>query len=90
MSAHDSLRWFALLYGILLCTHLLEDVERLCTRIGVIHRGETLVEGGLAELEVPRGGLQNYYLTLVGTERRMRHESDLVPHPQGMRGTSFQ
>jgi ABC-2 type transport system ATP-binding protein len=54
--------------GILLCTHLLEDVERLCTRIGVIHRGETLVEGGLAELAVPRGGLQDYYLNLVGTE----------------------
>lgn len=54
--------------GILLCTHLLEDVERLCTRIGVIHRGETLVERGLAELAVPRGGLQDYYLNLVRTK----------------------
>ncbi len=54
--------------GILLCTHLLEDVEQLCGRIGVIRRGETLVEGGLAELAVPRGGLQDYYLNLVGTE----------------------
>ena len=55
--------------GILLCTHLLEDVERLCGRIGIIHRGQTLVEGGLAELAVSRGGLQDYYLNLVGTEK---------------------
>ena len=55
--------------GILLCTHLLEDVEQLCGRIGIIHHGRTLVEGGLAELAVSRGGLQDYYLNLVGAEK---------------------
>jgi len=36
--------------GILLCTHLLDDVERLCGCIGIIDRGRTLVEGVLPEL----------------------------------------
>ncbi len=54
--------------GVVLCTHLLDDVERLCNRIGVIHRGETLAEGRLADLAAPRGGLEDYYLNLVGTE----------------------
>jgi ABC-2 type transport system ATP-binding protein len=33
--------------GILLCTHLLDDVERLCTRISIIDRGKTVLENDL-------------------------------------------
>jgi ABC-2 type transport system ATP-binding protein len=36
--------------GILLCTHLLDDVERLCTRIGVIVDGRTVAEGPVSAL----------------------------------------
>lgn len=36
--------------GILLCTHLLDDVERLCQRIGIIDQGRTVVEGTLRDL----------------------------------------
>jgi ABC-2 type transport system ATP-binding protein len=36
--------------GILLCTHLLDDVDRLCTRIGIIAQGQTLLEGTIADL----------------------------------------
>ena len=36
--------------GILLCTHLLDDVERLCHRIGVIAHGRTIAEGNVADL----------------------------------------
>lgn len=36
--------------GILLCTHLLDDVERLCTRIGIIDRGRTVLEDDLEHL----------------------------------------
>lgn len=36
--------------GILLCTHLLDDVDRLCTRIGIIAEGQTLLEGSIADL----------------------------------------
>ncbi|MCK7549663.1 ABC transporter ATP-binding protein [Marinobacter koreensis] len=36
--------------GILLCTHLLDDVERLCTRIGIIDNGKTVLEDDLEHL----------------------------------------
>ncbi len=36
--------------GILLCTHLLDDVDRLCSRVGIIHQGKSVVEGKLAEM----------------------------------------
>lgn len=36
--------------GILLCTHLLDDVDRLCTRIGIIAQGQTVLEGSIADL----------------------------------------
>lgn len=35
---------------VLLTTHLLDEVERLCQRIGIIKQGQLLVEGTLAEL----------------------------------------
>jgi ABC-2 type transport system ATP-binding protein len=36
--------------GVLLCTHLLDDVDRLCSHIGIIQHGRTVLEGPLAEL----------------------------------------
>jgi ABC-2 type transport system ATP-binding protein len=36
--------------GVLLCTHLLDDVERLCDRIGVIVAGATKAEGTIQDL----------------------------------------
>ena len=36
--------------GILLCTHLLDDVDRLCTSIGILHRGNTVMEGPLVSV----------------------------------------
>ncbi len=36
--------------GILLSTHLLDDVERLCTRIGIIDQGRTVLEDTLGRL----------------------------------------
>jgi ABC-type multidrug transport system ATPase subunit len=41
--------------AILLCTHLLDDVERLCHRIGIIVAGRTVAEGSLAELAAGTG-----------------------------------
>lgn len=35
---------------ILLCSHLLEQVERLCDRVAIVHRGHLLAEGALDEL----------------------------------------
>jgi ABC-2 type transport system ATP-binding protein len=53
---HDTLRSLADDgVGILLSTHLLDDIERLCDRIAVIAAGVTVAEGTLRELaaEVP-------------------------------------
>jgi ABC-2 type transport system ATP-binding protein len=58
--------------GILLCTHLLDDVDRLCSRIGIIDHGTTVLEGPLAELL----GQQ-----LMGRRFRLRIESP----PEGQR-----
>ncbi|HKQ61850.1 MAG TPA: ABC transporter ATP-binding protein [Candidatus Polarisedimenticolaceae bacterium] len=55
---------------IFLTSHILEIVERLCDRIGVIHRGRIVAEGPLEELR--RGGvaggrtLEELFLELVG------------------------
>lgn len=36
--------------GILLCTHLLDDVDRLCHRIGVLVDGTSIAEGRISDL----------------------------------------
>ncbi len=48
--------------GILLTTHLLDDVERLCDRIGIIHRGKIILEGETAKLSNQRKMLESYQL----------------------------
>jgi ABC-2 type transport system ATP-binding protein len=52
--------------AVLLCTHLLDDVERLCSRVGFIVEGRTVAEGGLTELlrERTKGG--QFRLRLAG------------------------
>jgi ABC-type multidrug transport system ATPase subunit len=45
--------------GVLMCKHLLDDVDRLCKRVGIIVKGRTVAEGDIAELmrsnaQVPR------------------------------------
>lgn len=35
---------------VFLCSHLLEQVQEVCDRVGIIHRGEVLSQGSVAEL----------------------------------------
>jgi ABC-2 type transport system ATP-binding protein len=56
--------------GILLCTHLLDDVDRLCTRIGIIAQGRTLLEGAIADLLAAQHAAPRY---------RLRVEPGAVP-----------
>ena len=51
--------------GILLCTHLLDDVERLCSRVGIIVDGRTVAEGSVAELLRNSGHLNRYKLRMT-------------------------
>jgi ABC-2 type transport system ATP-binding protein len=50
--------------GILLSTHLLEDVDRLCSRIGIIDHGRTVIEGPLTELLNQQQAKQRFRLRI--------------------------
>lgn len=52
--------------GILLCTHLLDDVERLCDRVGIIVEGRTVAEGSIDELIRKTGKTTRFRLRLAG------------------------
>jgi len=69
--------------GILLCTHLLDDVERLCTRIGILHQGRTVFEGALSELATASNEGESYRLHL-------RTEPPAVPLPPGVELLAWQ
>ncbi len=63
---HDLLREFVgqQKTAVLLCTHLLDDVDRLCNRLGIIDRGRTRLEGPLSEVLVGPGAGGRYCLRL--------------------------
>lgn len=44
--------------AVILCTHRLDEAERLCTRFGLLHRGKIVSEGTLQELR-ERSGCSN-------------------------------
>lgn len=41
--------------AVILCTHRLDEAERLCDRFGLMNRGEIVAEGTLAELRTRTG-----------------------------------
>ncbi len=53
--------------GILLCTHLLDDVERLCTRACFIAEGRTVAEGRIEDLLRCHAGQVRFRLELSGS-----------------------
>lgn len=54
--------------AILLSTHALDEIERMCRRIGLIHRGGLIAEGTLESLRLRTGRdrLSEIFLKLVG------------------------
>jgi ABC-2 type transport system ATP-binding protein len=63
--------------GVLLSTHLLDDVDRLCNRIGIIDQGRTRIEGSLEDLLTENGGGLRYRL-------RLESGADTAPLPAGV------
>ena len=62
---------------IFLSTHLLDMAEKLCSRLGIIHKGELAGLGGLEALRsevVPGGSLEEVFLKLT-----LDTEADAVP-----------
>src|SRR5688572_14012806 len=53
---------------IFMSTHLLDMAERVCTRVGIIHRGELVATGTLAELRervIPGGSLEEVFMKVT-------------------------
>lgn len=63
--------------GIMICTHLLDDVDRLCNRIAIIDMGRTQLEGNLAELLSQERSGHRYLL-------RLEAEPNLDDLPTGL------
>lgn len=60
---------------IFLSTHLLDMAERLCTRVGIIHKGELVAVGPLEMLRekvVPGGSLEEVFLKVTQPEDEIR------------------
>jgi ABC-2 type transport system ATP-binding protein len=64
--------------GILLCTHLLDDVDRLCTRIGIIAQGQTRLEGAIADLLSGQGTVVRYRLRVESGEVAQGLPADII------------
>jgi ABC-2 type transport system ATP-binding protein len=64
--------------GILLCTHLLDDVDRLCHRVGIIVGGRTVADGAIVDLMRTTGKVARYRLRLAGDPPAMVEKSGRI------------
>ncbi|MDP9171990.1 MAG: ABC transporter ATP-binding protein [Acidobacteriota bacterium] len=53
---------------IFLTSHVLEVVERLCERVGIIHEGKLIAEGSMAELRGTAETLEDAFVRALGME----------------------
>jgi ABC-2 type transport system ATP-binding protein len=53
---------------ILLTSHYLEEVERLCREIAIVDKGRVVRQGSKDEIAGTPGGLENAYLTATGAQ----------------------
>ena len=53
---------------ILLTSHYLEEVERLCRQIAIVNKGRVVREGTKDEMVAEPGGLEQAYLVATGAE----------------------
>jgi sodium transport system ATP-binding protein len=56
--------------AIIVCTHRLDEAERMCDRFGLLHRGRIMHEGTLAELQSRTGLKTLTEMFLEGLARR--------------------
>jgi ABC-2 type transport system ATP-binding protein len=61
--------------SLILCTHLLGDVERVCDTVLILHRGQLLRQGAVAEMCAARQ--DRYRLQVVGDTQAFREELQL-------------
>ncbi|HKZ64097.1 MAG TPA: ABC transporter ATP-binding protein [Thermoplasmata archaeon] len=51
---------------VFMCSHLLEIAEKLCDQVGILHEGQLIANGRLAEVRGPEPDLEAAFLKLVG------------------------
>ena len=63
---------------VVFSTHIMREAEKLCDRIGIIHKGQLLAEGALEELsdEHGEGDLEELFFQLIA-----RHEEPAAAEP---------
>jgi sodium transport system ATP-binding protein len=72
---------------IIFSTHIMREAERLCDRIGIIHRGKILTEGTLSELGQRHGepDLEELFFQLIqqhDAEHNAKQQSNLAATSQ--------
>ncbi len=57
--------------AVIVCTHRLDEAQRLCNRFGLLHRGRLLHEGTLGQLQQLTGceSLTEMFLQFIGNDR---------------------
>jgi ABC-2 type transport system ATP-binding protein len=56
---------------VFLTSHVLEVVERLCTRVAIINNGRIVAEGAVRELRTAEETLEDIFMRVVGGEKEM-------------------
>lgn len=51
---------------ILLSSHIIPEMEKLCTHIGIIENGELKYQGDLAN--IPENGLEDFFISIIKTQ----------------------
>jgi sodium transport system ATP-binding protein len=56
--------------GVLFSTHIMAEAEKLCDRIGILHKGKIYAEGTKDEIlaKAGKGDLEEAFLALIGEE----------------------
>ena len=66
---------------VLLCSHQLHQVQRICQRMGIIVKGRMIVQGNLDQLgsEILREHQWNFFLEVGGDTERLEDELRSIP-----------
>jgi sodium transport system ATP-binding protein len=58
---------------ILYSTHIMREAEKLCDRVGILHRGRLLAEGGVQELrdQYHEGDLEDVFFRLISAQEEI-------------------
>ena len=65
---------------VFLSSHLLSEIEALCTRVGVLDRGRLVAQDDLAVLQAPTGRLEVLTTDVAGAEKVLGRRVELVGH----------